>query len=277
MATYAQLQAEPWWGREIDPPALRDLYVALRERYGLTAVEIGGKGDSNHLRGYHRSAEWIARSAYCVNRSYSVTETPGNRAPGDPRWICGMDITVPRAVLLPMCRRLDAAVRAGRLEKVVEWYGNTDGDQRVDGYDNIRNRIASSDSSHLWHLHVSLDRGRADEDHADLYTILTGDDMALTPADASALFGADVIPAPEGVEEHPDTNPTWAFTSWLRYVLLPILMLVKGIDTKLDALITAHAPVDLPPGEVGETALSDADVDRIATRTAELLAARLAN
>lgn len=179
MATLAQLQAEPWWSRETIPPALAKLRSRLLNHWALPSSAIGIKGDYRHLRGYHRSREWVKNSRYATNRSYSVSETPGNRAGGDSRWIAAMDITLPRDVLLAVCRRLDSAVRSGKLEKVTEWYGNLNGDTRVDGYDNIRDRVASSDTSHLWHLHISFDRGRVNEDHTDLFNILTGDLSAM--------------------------------------------------------------------------------------------------
>ena len=174
MPTPLEIQAETWWAREIQPPALAVLCERFRKHYGLGPIYIGSKGDTNHLRGYHRSAAWIHHSAYCTNRTYSVTETPGNRNPGDEDWLCAIDMTIPRAELIAACQRLDVAVRAGKLEKITEWYGNDDGDNRVDGYNNIANRVATSDDSHLWHLHMSFDRGRANENHDDLYRIITG-------------------------------------------------------------------------------------------------------
>lgn len=177
MPTYEQLQAEPWWSREFAPDSMVDLRRDLLAYWKLSGSAIGIKGNNVHLRGYHRSREWVKNSAYCTNRSYSVSETAGNKSGGDSRWLAGMDITLPTTLLLEVCKRLDVAVRSGTLEKVTEWYGNLDGDTIVDGYNNIANRVASSDSSHLWHLHISLDRGRAGEDHTDLYETLTGDEM----------------------------------------------------------------------------------------------------
>ena len=183
MPTYAELQQEVWWSREFQPPTLAELCRRLREHYNVGAIAIGSKGDNNHLRGYHRSDAWIENSRYCTNRTYSVTETPGNRNPGNVDWLCAIDMTIPRTELVAACQRLDVAVRAGRLEKITEWYGNKDGDTRVDGYNNITNQVATSDASHLWHLHMSFDRGRAGENHSDLYAILTGADMPLTSDD----------------------------------------------------------------------------------------------
>jgi hypothetical protein len=174
MATYLELLAEPEWKAEVAPPNLKKLGDALRAHYGLTATAIGYKGDNRHLKGAHRSRRWIKNSIYCTNRTYTVSRTPGDRSGGDDDWLAGLDATLPRADLIAACARLDEAVRAGRLEKITEWYGNDDGDTKVDGYDNIANRVATSDSSHLWHLHLTFDRGRANEDHSDLLAILTG-------------------------------------------------------------------------------------------------------
>lgn len=182
MPTMAQLEADIWWPREINAPGLVKLGTALCLFYDLPPSSIGirGDGSAGHLRGYHRSRGFLINSQWATNRTYSVTETAGNRGGGDNRWCCALDFTCPTSVLLPVCKRLDAAVRAGELEKVTEWYGNLDGDTRVDGYNNIENRVASSDSSHLWHLHMSFDRGRAGDDHTDVFNILTqGGTMAL--------------------------------------------------------------------------------------------------
>jgi hypothetical protein len=181
------ITSESYWGREANPPALVTLGAKLRAHYEISAGAIGIKGNTAHLDGYHRSANWVHNSAFCDSRSYSVTETPGNRKPTNADWCCAMDVTLPHDELLAACKRLDTAVRAGHLEKITEWYGNDDGDNRVDGYDNIHNAVASSDSSHLWHLHMSFDRGRVGEDHTDVYEILTGDDMPTTPADAKLI------------------------------------------------------------------------------------------
>jgi hypothetical protein len=200
MATYLELLAEPEWKAEVAPPNLKKLGDALRAHYGLTASAIGYKGDNRHLKGAHRSRRWIKNSAYCTNRTYTVSRTPGDRSGGDDDWLAGLDATLPRAELIAACARLDAAVRAGRLEKITEWYGNDDGDTRVDGYDNIANRAATSDSSHLWHLHITFDRGRANEDHSDLLAILTGTE----------------VPEPEGIT-HVAQLFTWKGQDWVGF------------------------------------------------------------
>lgn len=172
------IETESWWLAETVPPSLTALISDLRSFWGLPSVNFGTKGDTNHTAGYHRSWNWDRNSAYSTSRTYSTSETPGNRNPPDRNWVSALDITLPNDLLLATCQRLDLAVRSGNLEKITEWYGNKDGDTRVDGYDNIRNAVASSDPSHLWHLHMSFDRGRVNENHDDVFAVLTGEGMA---------------------------------------------------------------------------------------------------
>lgn len=174
MVTYQQLEAERVYRDEIIPIELAYLARNLRSHFGLTGNAVGIKGDNHHLRGYHRSRAWLKASKYATNRTYSVTEVAANSTGGNSNWLCAIDITLPEKTLIAVCKRLDIAVRAGQLEKIAEWYGNKDGDKRVDGYDNIDNEIASSDASHLWHLHISFIRARANDNHADVFAVLSG-------------------------------------------------------------------------------------------------------
>lgn len=175
MPTYDELDNEAAWRDEIAAPALARLADGLRREW--PGAQIGIRGDNRHLAGYHRSRRWIRESRFCTNDTYSVSRTAGDRSGGDPNWSCAVDLGLTQSELHAVCRRLDEAVRAGRLEKITEWYGTFGDDLRVDGWDNIANRLASADSSHLTHLHMSFDRGRANEDHTDLLAILTGEDM----------------------------------------------------------------------------------------------------
>lgn len=188
MPTEAQLRAEPWWNAERPAPAIVKLAKDLAQFYGAPMHNFGIRGDIFHLAGYHRSRAWVLNSEYNTGGKYSVSRTTGDAHGGDPNHCCALDIQLSRDKLVAMCKRLDAAVRAGRLEKITEWYGTFGDDDRVDGYDNIANRSATSDKSHLWHLHISFDRGSANRDHADLYKILTGGD-AMTPEQEKAQRG----------------------------------------------------------------------------------------
>lgn len=183
MPSYVELAQEDAWRDEVVPPALQDLAEALRASYGVGAAAIGVKGDNRHLSGYHRSRRWVKTSQYCENRTYSVSRTAGDRSGGNENWCCALDIGgIGQSKLHALCKRLDTAIRSGKFEKVTQWYGSFGGDDRVDGYDNISNRVASADSSHLFHAHLSFDRGRANENHDDLLAVLIGEDMT-TPSD----------------------------------------------------------------------------------------------
>lgn len=175
MVTYARLEAEAVWNAETVPPALAAMGRQVRVALGLPASAVGFKGDNNHLSGAHRSRNWILNSQYCTDTSYTVTY-PQDRL-GDGNWISGFDISAPQHILLPMCQRLDAAVRGGQLEELAAWYGNINGDQRVDGYNNVLNRVASADSSHLTHLHGTVLRQHANNAGfmQRLARVLTGD------------------------------------------------------------------------------------------------------
>jgi hypothetical protein len=174
MTTAKQMREDRWYQREVTPHGLAELAHHLRVFYDVPDDNVGTRGNLIHYQGYHRSRAFVLHSPHCTDKTYSVSRTNGDHNGGDENFVSAIDIQVPRAELLAMCKRLDAAIRAGKLEKVTEWYGNLGGDERVDGYDNISNRLASSDKSHLEHLHMSIDRGHADDDHSDLFTVLTG-------------------------------------------------------------------------------------------------------
>lgn len=188
--TYAQLQAEPWWSREIYTDAMRWLAGALTKHFGTPAVNAGCKGDNQHLNGGHRSQEWILNSRYCTSRSYTVE---GGLTGEQPRYLSALDYTpATREVMLQISQRLDAATRAGHLEEVVEWFGNTNNDQRVDGWNNIKNAVASSDSSHLWHLHLRVGRRWANDmaGAQRIFAVLTS---GAVPTSASGSSGGGFL------------------------------------------------------------------------------------
>lgn len=178
MATYEELNQEAAWRAEITSPALDWLADQLCAYYGRPRTAAGTKGDNNHLRGAHRSRRWILTSKYCTNRTYTVSHAADKM--GDEDWIAGLDFSPgSEKLMMEICSRLDSAVREGTIEEISEWYGNIDGDEKVDGYNNIVNRIASSDSSHLWHLHITfLRRYAGDVDvMTRTFSILTGETM----------------------------------------------------------------------------------------------------
>lgn len=203
--TYAQLEAESWWNREIVTEAMDWLGDELCRRTGRPRVAAGTKGDRFHLRGAHRSQEWLLNSRYSTSRMYTVQ--PG--LSGDQlRWVAGFDFTPGSDTqMIAQCKRLYQAMRSGLLDEVLEFYGNLGGDKVVDGWDNLRDRAASADDSHLWHWHISVDRRHCGS-RALMERILTvalGDKPA-TPAPAPA-------PTPAPVE---DTMTPKQFLALLR-------------------------------------------------------------
>lgn len=163
MATLAQLKAEPEWGREIVPPALADLGVQLCARTGRPPAAFGAKGNAAHLYGAHRSQEWIERSVWCRNRSYTVQ---GGLTALQRRYIGGSDWTPGvwgtaenRRLVTAITRRLVAAGKAGRLPGVWEVIGTLDGRTPV-GVDLPEGQVWPADPSHLDHVHKTYDRRR---------------------------------------------------------------------------------------------------------------------
>jgi hypothetical protein len=279
MATLAQLQAEPWWGREIVTAELDWLGDELCRRTGRPRDAAGTKGNAAHLRGAHRSQEWLKNSQFCTNRIYT---TQGGLTATQARHVAGFDFTPGSAEqMIAQCRRIYAAVRAGRLEEVREFYGNVDGDQRVDGWDNVDNEPASSDSSHLWHWHLSIDR-RHCANKALMERILAvalnlEEDM--TPEQAAQLrdthFVLTSIPNPAGTGAR-----------------VPLQVWCAAVDTALDALAVKAG---ITPAELAQIKTAAADAaragaaqaltpevlaaaipDELASEVVELLAARLA-
>ncbi|MFI6759684.1 hypothetical protein ACIBF5_11180 [Micromonospora sp. NPDC050417] len=156
MATQAAFNADPWVRREIVTVELDWLGDELCRRTGRPRAAAGTKGDYLHLRGAHRSQEFVENSPLCTNRTY--TRQTGLTA-DQLRHIAGFDFTPGNTEsMIAQSKRLLTAMKAGQLEEVREIYCNVDGDKVVDGWDNVRNVAATSDSSHLWHWHLSLDR-----------------------------------------------------------------------------------------------------------------------
>lgn len=95
--------------------------------------------------------------------NYSVVQPPDKLGPGNKA--AGYDWTFPEAQgntpdysrIALYSGRLRAAGQANdpRTDGWREFYGQADTDIEVEGWDFYFNRAASSDSSHLWHIHLS--------------------------------------------------------------------------------------------------------------------------
>lgn len=185
MPLLSQLEAEPWWDREIVTDELAALGATMRQAWGLPADAIGTKGNEVHLRGGHRSQEWIRNSRWCTDRAYTVQ---AGLTADQIRHVAAFDVTpgewgTPdnRQRMITITGRIVAARKAGKLPEITEVFGTLDGTTVYGG----------ADSSHLDHLHLTFDRRQLH--NAELMTrvanILQGDDMALRDdADGHALI-----------------------------------------------------------------------------------------
>lgn len=153
MTGYAELRQEQVWRDQFVPKGLRALVSRLEAHYDPGVTNIGAYGDSRHLSGYHRSRNWILQSGHCTNRFYSVTETWGNRDGGNGNWISGVDIGVGHKRSLAIWERLNDARAHGSIPSV----------RQV-----LLERAP-------WHVHISLDRAHANNNHDNLFAIIIGD------------------------------------------------------------------------------------------------------
>lgn len=146
------------------------------------AVELGGIYANK--KGYHNT-----RKANIANwpGNYSYAQFEIDRQGPDDK-AAAIDLTFPNAqrgdysTIAVYSSRLRAAGRANDPRTVYfrEFYGQCDSDREVEGYDFTKERDASSDDSHLWHIHISIHRayvGLAKAFRA-LMSILKGETVA---------------------------------------------------------------------------------------------------
>lgn len=182
----SDITAEIWWERELVTDELDEMCDRIAAGLGVPRSNIGAKGNEVHLRGSHRSQEWIKNSVFCTNRTYTVQ---AGLTADQLRHIAGVDI-IPgkwgtadnRRKTAEITARLIAAMRAGLLPEVFEVYGAAADLTTVTGWNNRENRSASSDSSHLDHPHLGIDRTKLRDRAvlARIAAIVLGDDMEQT-------------------------------------------------------------------------------------------------
>ena len=254
---------------EFAPSALSKIYGWVDPHFS-TMRRSGIVGDARHLAGYHRSRQRLLNAGKTAD--YSI------QAPADKRgerWACcGIDISFgPREMIIATRRLMNACKPDGdgsydpRIEPVREFFGTLDG-RKVTGWNrypssNRRVGYTTSDSSHLWHVHISAFRDYADDEDKmrGVADVLNGvplkpappplpkpdqeeDDMPLTDADIDkiaervreAVLEDKVIPtyhrAPEGGWPDGKQPGPWALHSLLRSTRLEI----DDIEKKIDAL-----------------------------------------
>lgn len=181
MPTYDQLNTEAVWKAEVEAPANKAFNERLRAHYGMSRSQIASKGDNHHLSGRHRSRNWTKTSQFATSRTYGAVDARDKAGDGD--WLRATDIGLTGAALRAASARVDAAVRAGQLPELAEWFGTTDGKHVVGWYEG---HPSSSDDSHLYHLHLGWWTKFSDDAwfFERLYAVVTGtgdaeDDMQL--------------------------------------------------------------------------------------------------
>ncbi len=131
--------------------------------------------------GYHNSRDHL------TSRDYSVGQFVVDRV-GPANLGSAIDWTFPDAQggdyksIKKYSKRLMDAGRANdpRTVYMREFYGNADDDREVEGWDFTKDRAASSDSSHLWHIHISIHRKYINDKTAmeAILSILSGEDLS---------------------------------------------------------------------------------------------------
>jgi hypothetical protein len=262
---------------EYTPTTVRAVGQAVVDAFvPITWAHIGFKGDDRHDGGYHRSLRWctLTRGAG-VDYSDRLARDVSQRATVRRDAIRAIDISAPDHILLPMCQRVDKAMRAGLLDDVREWYGNRDGDSRVDGYDNFYNAVVSSDSSHLWHLHLSLYTDTVDQPHTRLIAVLLGTPGWDRPAKEtdvieSSKHGQALMYRVAALVNGADTvqgGPTKGEPVWLNRALKSVANAIGQVDEAVAAQLRAEfteldAAVAAARAEIGQ--VDEEVVDQLA-------------
>ncbi len=152
MPTLEQLQQESVWRDERVPNSLQEARALLLDHYDWPNWRIGTIGDHKHTKGSHRSRNWIRFSRHCTNRTYSVSETWGNRNGGNGNEIAGMDIITNEVHV----RQIDARLRTAKAQGKIPF---------------VWQIILESGP---WHNHIGFDRGALNFDPRILFDVITG-------------------------------------------------------------------------------------------------------
>lgn len=137
---------------EFAPDALK--WLGSRVAPDLGGVLSGIVGDKAHTRGYHRGRNYVLSTDY----SRQLDEDKK----GDGEAACGIDMSFTEAKMKLYTGRLKAAADRNdpRLKYVREFYGTLNGTtvygRTHKGSGDSTWESSTSDSSHLWHAHLSI-------------------------------------------------------------------------------------------------------------------------
>ena len=132
--------------------------------------------------GYHNSRDHLPNTDYSVAQFSIDRQGPADEG-------SAIDITFPDAqagnyaTIKKYSNRLYAVRNEDeqyRTKYIREFFGQIDSDSGVEGWDFTKNRAASADSSHLWHIHLSVHRGYIESTLAAkaILSILKGQSLA---------------------------------------------------------------------------------------------------
>lgn len=164
-------------------------------------VKLGGMFADK--RGFHNRGDGNPDYGQGDSRTdYSIRDAVNRTGPYWKTKAAAIDLTFPdNASIAKYSKRLynsardDADPRLGLV--MYDFYGQIDTDNVVEGWDELHERPATSDSSHLWHIHISLLRSKVGDFWAmfALLTVLMGWSVAQWKAAVQA-GGGTPVPAP---------------------------------------------------------------------------------
>lgn len=164
------------------PDAIRAAFDLVAKLDPALNVELSGiLGDQSHFAtgGYHVPRRYVPSTDYSV-------QLPADRQ-GDPYAASALDLKPTAAGMITITSRLIAAVEAHdpRLYACREFFGTVNG-RSVTGRDVPSGRVVSSDSSHLWHVHISGLREYANDARAwaAIAEVVAGKPIKYGPKDA---------------------------------------------------------------------------------------------
>jgi peptidoglycan hydrolase-like protein with peptidoglycan-binding domain len=161
--------------------------------------------------GYHAPGSYNLKH---FPKNYSIRDAPDRTGPWWKDFASALDWTFPTAQAGDFAlidrytsRLLKSAQDAKdpRLDMVlVEFYGQADNDRAVEGWDERDEHAATSDSSHLWHIHMSFIRSECGDFWGmwALLTVLMGWSVAAWRASLPAAPKPPVVkpkPTPAGL------------------------------------------------------------------------------
>lgn len=214
---------------EYAPAAIRKLFTELDKR--IPNVTLSGiVGDRAHTYGYHRARNVLPSSDYSRVLSYDKE--------GDGWAASAIDLSMSASNMKLLTGRLIKSAEDPddpRMEPVREFFGTTNGSS-VNGrrHDSPTGAwsFASSDSSHLWHIHISFFRKYANNEAALLgvMAVLAGIDLADT--------GGEDLPTPKDVWTHDPNrdgeggvfNPKWRHDADTNKTITPSYALGAALD-----------------------------------------------